>query len=649
MTLICCPACGYSKDVPAERLPADLSSIRCPKCQKVFAHECRDENASQPRSESGRTILVTCPHCQDEKRIAADRLPPGRHQLRCWQCGESFEYLQQEPLPANQAAVEEEAAGALPPVIDLFSRSWQLYQRRVWTLLGIYLLTVLAPGFLVGILAAVGIPLVAAAGGEPGIGIGLLGFLLILLVAGLVTWGMSGMIVATVDARAGIREALKLGWQRFWAFGWMFFLLSFIVAGGFFLLVVPAFIFMTWFLFAQYVLVDEDERGMSALLKSREYVRGYFWEVLLRLLVLWVAVFFLTMLLGWIPWVGTLFQMLLFPFTLLYQFLVFSDIRRARGGRLKFFCTTRQKLTWIGIAALGFLVLPVALWLGDVPQQFSRYKLAWQLQSRGVNLQQPANGNQPTEVSEERFGLEPEAPVSIDREEYRNLLRQAQVGFTEGGVSLGPAALRLDQFWEGSSPHLWLKVRVAPLPNLELAGDTAVTVRINQVLGDGGSNQYDPSNMLEKDFFRQVALTPAADGGHEGYRDVHLRPGTSAGEISRISGALELRLPLGIKTLSLTPSHMGEEFSLGGHRFAFKGMQHGTVELDFPGGIEPLLQLVGYNSDGRPLAEAGTSWSETNGVTTLTGHFQGDLFTIKLIMAREFLREEYPFELMTGE
>jgi predicted Zn finger-like uncharacterized protein len=647
MPLLRCPACGYSKEVAAERLPPDLPRIKCPKCQQVFAPDGRGESETAASADS-ESLLIKCPHCQNEKRLAASSIPPGRHQLRCGRCEERFEYLRNSSPPAGVLQAAAAGDAQLPPVIDLFSRCWKLYQRRVWTLLGIYLLTVLAPVFLIGVLTVFVMPLTVASG-QPGLGTGLLGLLLALLTVGLLSWGVAGMIVASVDATAGIRQSLAQGWQRFWSFGWLFFLLAFIVTGGFFLLVIPALLFMTWFLFAQYILVDEGERGMAALLKSREYVRGYFWGVLLRLLVLWVAVFFLSLLLGWIPLVGSLFQLLLLPFTLLYQFMVFQDIRQARSEQLRFHCTTRQKLAWVGMAALGYLVLPVAIWLADVPGQFNQYLLAWQLQNRGYNLEQQLGRSQPAGVYEEKLGREPAKPQSLGRKDYRNLLQQAQVGFAEGGLSLGPAALKLDHFWDGSSPHQWLKVRVAALPNLELAGDAAVRVRIDQVLGDGGSNQYDSANLLEKEYFQQVELKAATEGWYDGHRDVHLRPGTSAEEISRISGAVQLRLPLGIQTLSLTPSHMGEDFSLAGHAFNFKSMQQGTVELEFPDGIEPLLQLVGYNSDGQPLADAGTSWSEANGSTTLAGHFQGELFTIKVIMARDFTREEYPFDLYPEE
>lgn len=388
MTLLSCPDCGYSKEIPPDRLPPGQPRVQCPKCRKIFTLDPGQTAAAGPATEPEPLTRVACPHCRHEKKIPTRQVPAGRHRLRCWQCGDTFEYLHPAAPADARGAAPGGGDGTLPPVIDLFTRSWQLFKERIWTLLGIYLATVVAPVFLVGLIAALVVASLAG-GGQPGIGSGVLALLFALLIGGLMTWGMVAMLVASVDATADFRQALTRGGQHFWSFGWLFFLLSFMVAGGFFLLGMPGFVFMTWFLFAQYLLVDEEERGMCALLKSREYVRGYFWAVLLRLLVLWVAVFFLSLLLGWIPVLGGLMQLLLFPFTLLYQFLVLQDLRQARSEPLQFSCTSREKLIWIGIAALGYLVLPVAIWLADVPARFDTRFQRWQQQSQGTRIESP--------------------------------------------------------------------------------------------------------------------------------------------------------------------------------------------------------------------------------------------------------------------
>lgn len=429
MTLLSCPGCGYSKELPADRLPAGRATARCPKCRTIFPFPPEPDGTSGPVSESASLTRVACPHCRHEKSLPTSQVSVGRHRLRCWQCGETFEYLHQAAPEPGREGVSGGGGRPLPPVIELFSRSWQLYKERIWTLLGIYLATMVAPVMLGALLGALAVASLAG-GGEPGLGSGLLALLFGLLMAGLMTWGMAAMLVASVDATTDIKQALIRGGRHFWSFGWLMFLLSFLVVGGLFLLVLPGLVFMAWFLFAQYLLVDEDERGMRALLKSREYVRGYFWPVLLRLLVLWVSVWFLSMLLGWIPLLGGLLQLLLFPFTLLYQYLVLEDIRQARIEPPRFTCTTREKLLWIGVAVLGYLVLPIAIWLAEVPERFNGPFQDRQQPPQGIRLESPVVG-----MGAASTWLSPEPAAPVDG------LRPTSTGQTQAHL----ARILLDQ------------------------------------------------------------------------------------------------------------------------------------------------------------------------------------------------------------
>jgi signal peptidase I len=84
-------------------------------------------------------------------------------------------------------------------------------------------------------------------------------------------------ITSTMDAyRQGTKKITSLWWVS---------LLSFLViGGGFFLFFVPGLIFSVWFTFSQYVLFAENKRGADTLRQSREYVRGYFWQIAGRIL-----------------------------------------------------------------------------------------------------------------------------------------------------------------------------------------------------------------------------------------------------------------------------------------------------------------------------------------------------------------------------
>ncbi len=69
------------------------------------------------------------------------------------------------------------------------------------------------------------------------------------------------------------------------------FLASLAAVGGFFILVVPAFIISVFLFFSYYVLVAEGKRGLDALIGSWHYVQGYGSAVLWRLIFLGILSF----------------------------------------------------------------------------------------------------------------------------------------------------------------------------------------------------------------------------------------------------------------------------------------------------------------------------------------------------------------------
>lgn len=51
-----------------------------------------------------------------------------------------------------------------------------------------------------------------------------------------------------------------------------------VVLGGFFLLIIPMFIFAIWFGLAQYSAIFDNKRGLEAMSASRDLTRGRFWR-----------------------------------------------------------------------------------------------------------------------------------------------------------------------------------------------------------------------------------------------------------------------------------------------------------------------------------------------------------------------------------
>lgn len=105
-------------------------------------------------------------------------------------------------------------------------------------------------------------------------------------------WGLYSLIVAV--ARSGQGEEKK-GWKNyygesikiFWGILGVTILTALATIGGFFLLIVPGFIFGVWFTFAVWVYMEKGKGSglVNAMRESKRIVKGYFWSIVWRNLV----------------------------------------------------------------------------------------------------------------------------------------------------------------------------------------------------------------------------------------------------------------------------------------------------------------------------------------------------------------------------
>ncbi len=671
MVKITCPHCQFSKAVASEKLPKGSGRIRCPKCREFFAppkpvappHDKPSPPPPSPPAEkaapalpAGSAVRVSCPHCGLQKNVPADKIPPDVSRVRCQKCGQMFDLARHSAIVTAPPAAEPPPGQApVPPaparhreligIGDLFTRSWEIFRRRIATLVGVNLLGAILALIPLFAFSQAGDQLAAAFPGSPLVAASgtLLGAL---LGAAVFAWLGAAVLYAVVDEDLGVREALGMGLQRIGAFIWLFALLMFIVTGGYFLLIIPGMLFSLWFFFAPYILAGEDLRGMEALIKSREYLRGYGPAVLGRLLLLGLVTSAVSMLLGLIPIIGPLLALLLMPFTLIFYNLIYQDLRDAKGS-LSYACSRQEKAKWLGAGALGFVAVPlIALAIGGSSLIGSAYFMgAMMISDQPVITMAPALGN-PDEPLPEQLGEEVPTPQKLSRAEYRARLATPPPAFAEGPTTFsGPAALQLDHFWEDpQAPHLWLKVRSLPLPNLDLMDGKAFKVTIARALDASGRDHYDRENGFEKEFFQQVNFSPAEEV-LEGIRDIHLMAGATHNNLTRVEGNLELSLPEGLEVREIGPEMTDRELAIAGKTLVLKGIQESSVLVEFRGNYDHLLKLAAYNAQGQPLSGAGSSWSTQGEVTTLNKMFSGQVASLKVVVAADLAHWSYPFTL----
>jgi Flp pilus assembly protein TadD len=168
-------------------------------------------------------------------------------------------------------------------------------------------------------------------------------------------WGMSAFLTAIADEQCGIKEAFRQARPKILAHVWLGVLTGLIVTGAHLLLVIPGVIFAVWFFFAPFVFIDEDVRGMDALLKSKAYVRGRWLGVCLRLVAIWCV----SVLIASIPIAGQVLALFLVPFSFIYTFLLYKDLK-ALVGDMAFEPARRAKVGILATGTVGY-VLPVVV------------------------------------------------------------------------------------------------------------------------------------------------------------------------------------------------------------------------------------------------------------------------------------------------
>lgn len=191
------------------------------------------------------------------------------------------------------------------------------------------------------------------------------------------TWTTAALISeVTSSHKLGFWKSFKNSRSLIKSFWWMSSLSGILVLGNSIFLIFPGIIYSIWFVFGVYVLQILKYKGLKSLIVSREYVRGYFWQVFGRLVVLGLFI-------GGISWGSDkiivyfkLDQIFLGSFLAVaissvsgafistYLYIIFQNLHQIKGDiDIKLSAWDKFKYTCLGILGFVviFIVIPVAL------------------------------------------------------------------------------------------------------------------------------------------------------------------------------------------------------------------------------------------------------------------------------------------------
>lgn len=233
----------------------------------------------------------------------------------------------------------------LPNATILLKQSWEIYKKRFWILLGV----VIVPLFIPSLLASVLFPLKIKVGqfraesfNSLSFGALTIIFLFVLISAILHLWSQSTLLCVVKDREEniGVKESFRQGWNKIISLFWVYLLSEFVIVAGLLLFFVPGLIFLIWFIFAPVILIVENKKGFSALLASKEYVKGnwlgVFWRFSIFLVIMWMISLAISSIFGFIG-VGNIDKINLYacyvlfaPFSLIYLVLIYENLKKIK-------------------------------------------------------------------------------------------------------------------------------------------------------------------------------------------------------------------------------------------------------------------------------------------------------------------------------
>jgi len=112
---------------------------------------------------------------------------------------------------------------------------------------------------------------------------------------------------------------------------WMFLLLSIVVmffyGFGFILLIVPGLLFVVWFAFSKFMMIEKGTRIKESLSKSKEIAKGNYWKILGRLVIFGLFMIIIEMALSIVPFgVGSVLASLCGALFILPTYLLYKEL-----------------------------------------------------------------------------------------------------------------------------------------------------------------------------------------------------------------------------------------------------------------------------------------------------------------------------------
>lgn len=263
---------------------------------------------------------------------------------------------------------------------SLFQESWDVLGKIWKKLFVVYLLvyaSIFATGFIVAVVLVLGWIGFRMAGLEnavvPGVFLIILGVLLFIASTLVVSSMVSIVLIRVVKDRkapGSLKQLFKESWKDIIPYSIVITFSSFVIMSGYLLFIIPGLIFSVWFMFAPYEYIYRGTRGVAALHMSMTYVKGRWWQVAWRGMVLSLIAFVVSFTLEIITKFSADSVVMVFILTLarivvsvvtgllalVYTVILYEDVMKTyTGGDVV--VTKKQRYLYIAGSAFGIVML----------------------------------------------------------------------------------------------------------------------------------------------------------------------------------------------------------------------------------------------------------------------------------------------------
>lgn len=287
-----------------------------------------------------------------------------------------------EPVE-NPILQEEDSSDRLASPSHLFGQTWKLFTSYFWRLqfinfLPFILMTILGFAFVTawglfssatnltpeGIMSLLQSPLMLLLSISF-----LIVFTFVSLFVGLVQ--QMALLYFAANAHTGISvwKAYGIACKKFWTYLWANSIASLIVLTGFLLFIIPGIFFAVIAVFVLPIVMLEDEKGVKAFIKSREYVRDNWWKTVGRFAFLHVCLLtpvLISLAITWfVPfgnYLGQIINLLITPLPVLFAFVLYKALQNKKPT-IDQVVQQKSRGGYITLAVIGGVLMIAALTL----------------------------------------------------------------------------------------------------------------------------------------------------------------------------------------------------------------------------------------------------------------------------------------------